>query len=381
MAPHDPYRRQDAYDALVARIYDAALDPTRWTDVLESLAHYMGARSGMLRLVDIDRLQVVTNHHFGLDPAYQTRYQKYLVKLDPFIPAIPEHGPAGRLHTSAGLVAPAAFRKSEFYADYMQPQRIFNCIGGFLCGSETNVVYFGLQRSETDGSFLAADGERMAPVVEHMRRAYRIRHRLAGLEADLGARDETLDRLGMGVVLIDRSGRVVYTNASAESLFACGDSPLGLHGRALVGSTDIVHREVQRVLWLAYGAEERVHGALKLDAPSGKRLSLVTAPLSCSEHSIASSHPGAVAAVFLDYGRERKPSDLKLLSAIYGLTAAESKVALDLTHGMSVTDISERHGTTENTVRSQLKSAMHKTGTKRQAELVRLLSGLQQLNL
>ncbi len=68
--------------------------------------------------------------------------------------------------------------------------------------------------------------------------------------------------------------------------------------------------------------------------------------------------------------------DGALLSLQYGLTEAESQVARHIAAGLGPDAIAAEHGTSLNTVRTQLKAVMAKTGTQRQNELAaRLLMG------
>ena len=65
-----------------------------------------------------------------------------------------------------------------------------------------------------------------------------------------------------------------------------------------------------------------------------------------------------------------------LLRDLFGLTPAEARLALELAHGASPRDAANRLGVTWNTTRTQLKAVLAKTGTNRQAALVRLLAAL-----
>ncbi|MCX7900313.1 MAG: helix-turn-helix transcriptional regulator [Methylocystis sp.] len=64
----------------------------------------------------------------------------------------------------------------------------------------------------------------------------------------------------------------------------------------------------------------------------------------------------------------------ELLQSVYGLTRAEAEVARRLVMGSSIDHISVCNGTSPNTVRSQLRKVLEKTGCNRQAEAVALLS-------
>ena len=64
--------------------------------------------------------------------------------------------------------------------------------------------------------------------------------------------------------------------------------------------------------------------------------------------------------------------DPRQTAELLGLTPAEGMVVARLAEGMSIRQIVDASGRTENTVRSQVKQALAKTGCSRQAELVRL---------
>jgi DNA-binding CsgD family transcriptional regulator len=64
-------------------------------------------------------------------------------------------------------------------------------------------------------------------------------------------------------------------------------------------------------------------------------------------------------------------SDLEdQLQDLYRLTPAEVRVALLLVEGMAPKEIAVSNQVTINTVRTQIKSLLNKTGTRRQAEFV-----------
>jgi DNA-binding CsgD family transcriptional regulator len=63
-----------------------------------------------------------------------------------------------------------------------------------------------------------------------------------------------------------------------------------------------------------------------------------------------------------------------LLEALFDLTPAEAGVASLLVEGKSVDEIAGARGVMQNTIRMQLKLIFAKTGTRRQAELVKLLA-------
>ena len=66
---------------------------------------------------------------------------------------------------------------------------------------------------------------------------------------------------------------------------------------------------------------------------------------------------------------------VELIQSLFDLTPAEAKVARGLASGETLEEIAAANNLSRNTIRSQLRGALEKTGSRRQAELVALLGG------
>jgi DNA-binding CsgD family transcriptional regulator len=72
----------------------------------------------------------------------------------------------------------------------------------------------------------------------------------------------------------------------------------------------------------------------------------------------------------------RRIATAQQLIDFFGLSRAEARLARAICHGDSVENYARDHGLRLPTVRTQLSSVFNKTGTDRQAELVRLVAGI-----
>ena len=61
------------------------------------------------------------------------------------------------------------------------------------------------------------------------------------------------------------------------------------------------------------------------------------------------------------------------LEGMFGMTPAEARLTEALVHGQSLQQYADARRVTMSTVRTQLKAATAKTGTRRQADLVRIV--------
>lgn len=71
-----------------------------------------------------------------------------------------------------------------------------------------------------------------------------------------------------------------------------------------------------------------------------------------------------------------KVPDAQLVRGLFDLTPAESKIAQEIARGLGIPEISNIYSTSNNTIKSQVKSIFDKTGVKKQSELSALLNGV-----
>lgn len=91
--------------------------------------------------------------------------------------------------------------------------------------------------------------------------------------------------------------------------------------------------------------------------------------------------PGKATAVVFITDPDQKPAvQPETLRMLYGLTRAETKLAMVLLDGKSLLEAAELNDVGRETVRSQLKSIFGKTGTQRQSELIGLLARLPEVS-
>ncbi|MEJ2392941.1 MAG: helix-turn-helix transcriptional regulator [Gammaproteobacteria bacterium] len=104
-----------------------------------------------------------------------------------------------------------------------------------------------------------------------------------------------------------------------------------------------------------------------------KGLSILVSPL--SRHNVDFNMSGNKSAMVMisSVNDSARPAQ-ELLVAIYRLTESEAKITSLLCAGLTLAEISEQLRLTLNTVKTHLKAAFQKTGTRRQAELVNLIN-------
>jgi len=190
---------------------------------------------------------------------------------------------------------------------------------------------------------------------------------------DFGA--AALNRLPMGVVIVDKGAKILFMNNSARDIFALNDG-VDVDGASIfrtskVSETKNLHAMIKDASEDQDGDENREGGAISISRPSYRRaFSLLVVPLPDEED--ITSEVGNV-AVFINDPEKHNEPPTKVLARLYDLTEAEARLLQALIVGKKLETVSEEFGVSMNTVRSHLKQIFRKTGTNRQPELVSLV--------
>ena len=202
------------------------------------------------------------------------------------------------------------------------------------------------------------------------------RRRISQLEAHRETLIHLIDRLPMGVLLLDSASRVLIRNAVADTI--CSGNAglfLGAEGRLRVDVSKAGGAELRELLNSATRPTtegRRVGGATTLSHPSGVApLSVLVSPLGDLQAPVPRSEPAA--AVFVSDPAHRVETTEELLGRLYGVTLTEAKVAAVLMQGRAVEEAATVLGISVNTARTHLKHIFSKTATTRQGDLISLL--------
>ncbi len=181
-----------------------------------------------------------------------------------------------------------------------------------------------------------------------------------------------LDRLEVGVVLLDEAGKVAQINRAAAEVLG-PEAPLRAEvGDALAAADPDVQRELCRMVARMVGASHdpsmRASEHLELPRPAMHPLRLLLVPLQGEGRS-----SGRACALFVSDREVGVELPEEVVRRHYGLTAAEARVVARLLRGLDIDGVADELKVTRETVRSHLKRVYGKVGTTRQSELVALV--------
>ncbi|TXK30951.1 helix-turn-helix transcriptional regulator [Ottowia sp. GY511] len=295
----------------------------------------------------------------------------------------------GNVMLGTQLVPDEQLVRSVFYREFLSRLNIRRmCTSVVFAGTVARLpmtacaIYRGSEYDDFDASHCHL----LQLTARHLSQALGAMLQLRDTEFRLATSLQGLDRLTVGVLLLGQRGEALFANRSALALLSRGR---GLSLRA-------GHPLQDGIGWLQ-AADDRSHTALH----AGIRAALANDPLQPTHFShglrIARGsatgelvvqivpvieqdpvwgmlQPGAL--VFVTDAEQTPRLDASMLQRLYGVSAAECRVAQELLHGDTLQDVAQRLNLGENTVKSHLRQLFAKTGTHRQPQLVRLLLAL-----
>lgn len=184
--------------------------------------------------------------------------------------------------------------------------------------------------------------------------------------------------LDCALLIVSVDGDVVYRNRRAAALIAAGHGGLRVTGGVLSSNTARVREALGEAIGLACNALQAIGVCLPQPGlPPERWLRLAVAPI----YFGSASRSATCAALWIvNAAAPCLPGD-ELLAALFGLSPAEARLARAVLTGCSANEYARQAGVRVATIRSQLHSIFVKTGVRRQAQLVALLSRVPALEL
>ncbi len=365
----------EVLSALIATIYDAAIDPELWPQVLEGIRDFICGCAANFYWQDVSKENAGVFYCVGIDQSFLDSYFQTYTRLNPLYPAAAFFTP-GDVFGADAVLSRQDLLQTRFYNEWMRPQGMVDSICANLEKSVGSVAALAVIRGERDGPVDDEAKRRLRLVVPHMIRASSIGHVVAEHMKGKAVLTDALDRLAAGVLLVDAAGRTVFANAVAGQLLNAGR--LLRNGPAGLATTDVAaNRALQRALASLDQSEaafDTVGTAILLSSEQNERWLAHVLPLTSGARQESAARHSAVAAVFVRKASLDIPTPLETIARLYKLTGTEVRVLHAIVDTGGVPDIATSLGISESTVRTHVKRLFDKTSTHRQADLVKLVA-------
>ncbi|HEV7734523.1 MAG TPA: hypothetical protein VGR62_20285 [Candidatus Binatia bacterium] len=337
---------------VVARIYDHALagNPTALLGEVAAAAEVDALGFAFHDDVMAGRALVA----FGVEPRLTASYPRHFREDAVWAAAM--------CAASIGAIQEALPRplleRTRFYDEWLRPQGWAHVLKVRLWGEP------GCHGGLVVGRLRAPNPRRRSPMtalqrlVPHVRRAIEAWRRLDQVRGLAALSADVVDLLPIAIVLVDPHTAVISMNRAAEELVDAGRGTRWDGGMLRFTSADATAQ-------LRDACARRTTASFVVSRHRGAPLEVLVSPL-----------PGdadAPMAVVLGDRERTFTISADLLRVVYGLTPAQAHLASVLAQGFSLQEAATRFGVAVGTMRDRVKQVFARTGTRSQADLVRLV--------
>jgi DNA-binding CsgD family transcriptional regulator len=357
--------------SLLDALYDAAVDPARWTAFLNHLTRALSGESAALVLHNVENVSSSVAEQVGLSSEGTLLYAQHYYKLDVWTAKGRESEKSVLTTTSEQLCPWSEFRRTEYYNDFLRPHGIAHGIFFLVKSSDSDVTSLSIYRGRK-GEFSDIDLEILEFLAPHVRRAFRVHSQIGRLRSVANCWHAALNAISTPMFLLGRSSRVIGMNDAAVSLVSKKDGLLITRSGISAERSSESH-QLRHIIKAATAESSNASksAAVKVSRRSGSPLNLLISP--APDYVEPESDRKVIALLFVtdpDQPPLPAPAVLKML---YGLTSAESRLTLHLANGQDLRGICDEFSITYATARAHLRNIFQKLGIRRQAELASLV--------
>ncbi len=361
----------------IEQTYAAALDPTKWGTALTSIADLLGGFDATLEIHTTEHqipLCFLSGERIPVDGV--TDYLAYYSNICPRLIRYESLHKADYVGFDYDFMTEAELDKDEFYTDFLAKEDLRYYLSATL--SKQGKLYSDLyvHRTRSQGHVGEEEITLMRQLMPHVASAFDIYQRLEYKSDHLYALETALDMVDYGALLLDKSGTILYANHTAEDILIAGDGLSAVDKKLLI-SDDLARNTYEQLLEGILGenldAQWRWGGDVYVSRISfGCRYHISVRRLPNGPQGLG-WHDGGAALVFITDPLSQIQLSKDVLLTAFGLTEAETGVALAFVDLGSVSKVAEYRQVSLLTVRTQLKHIMHKLDVHSLADLMRIL--------
>ncbi|WP_280232312.1 helix-turn-helix transcriptional regulator [Nocardia cyriacigeorgica] len=349
------------FSDLIAGIYDSGSSTPRWDSVIADIATAFGAVRGFLVIAEPPTGQFVVKTAGG---GFGDDIHQHIVRAADSIQRLPV-GVAITSDEVFGLPTDGNGADAESRRD------LANSFIARLSRDTPSSWICLTMPEQVDVARHSAGRALLHVLAPHLGQALHTQSTMVQLTRERAFALATLEKAQYGIMIVTSDAAVIFANSMAEDITVHGDGLAADSSGRLRATPSTNQARLSRLIRDAAGPEQS-SGSVAITRPSGKRPLVVrVSPLD----DLTGDGPPRHRAVLLlvidpDHDPEPQPTTLHDL---YGLTDAETLVAMGVMRGDGLPAVADQLSVSLFTARTHLQHIFVKTGTHRQAELVRLL--------
>jgi DNA-binding CsgD family transcriptional regulator len=368
------------FSSLVGSLYDCVPDPARWQQTLQALTDYFDGMMATLAVLDSEKNQARFGAYCG-DPEIVLPLITTYANDMPFFHLVPKfevdvpntmqdlfdlHGPDGR----------DVFKKTRLYTEWHEGNGIADCLAVLVMKQQGRVGALNIVTSKRRRPISKEDQSRLELLAPHIRRSVVIGDLFELNQRDEQVFKEVIDSFSYAVFVVGKNMQLHYANPQAETMLRDGFA-VQASFNTLAFRNELAQAAISKAVTLGE-RDEVALGATGIGVPLARVQRPAVAHVLPLGRRIAGAqfHSNAIAAIFVATAGQNPVPAIEAIAALFGLTAAEKRVAGQVASGMTRNEISAASGVSDGTIKSQLAAIYDKTGAGGQRELELLIRDL-----
>ena len=367
-----------ALSSLIGSIYDRGVEPERWPETLKLIRNDLDFAGASLSVMALPSgnvlLEIMSLSDFAaIERTPQDTHD--LVEMRGGMDktrSFPLNEPIVLLR----LRNRSEWESHRLYREWCKQLGVHDVLAIGLERDPTMIGSLAFLRLESVGDTEDVEIGAAWLLIPHLRRAVAI-SKILDVKSVVAATFETaLDTLAVAVVLTDADLRIVHANAAAQAMLA-SRGPIRTERGKLALRSSAVAAALRTAVRQAANSDVAIGKRGFIAAPSPNRAPCVlhVRPLDHGELRPGFA-PSAVAAIFVAPAVSPSPAPNDALAALFDLTLAEAHVFAQIAEGKTQAEIARALDIEIGTVKTHLLHIFAKTGTHRQADLVRLAASM-----
>lgn len=348
-------------DTLIADIYEAAVLPENWQSVLSRLSNegdgalasiVVNSQDGLKWLGTPEANKLIDDYAALRKPDFNSRLARLLSN--------PHFG----FLTDLDCFTAEELDADPFYQTFLRPRGYGWVAARHLQPPSGEMIFVSIERYYDRGPFEADVIAKLDRIGPHLARASLLASRSS--LARVRAMADVLQSIGLAAAVLRPSGKILAANTLFEQLM-----PHTVQDR--IGRMQLVNKNADRFFSESFQSKSMSANSIPVPATESRPAMIFhQLPICGSANDIFSNAMSLVVVTPVD--RAAVPN-AEVLQGLFDLTPAEARIAHGIGGANSIDELAVALGISRETVRTQLRQVLAKTGLSRQQELVGLLAG------
>lgn len=367
--------KNSALDAAIGSIYEAAVSPSSWPRALEQASACTGDVGAVLIWTREDgSFGTITSPSLkDAQREYEDRWWREDVRASRAVKR--SYWLTSDVITDQDVVSPEEIETLPIYTDFLIRHGLGWVASVGVSPDPALHAALTVQRAMSKAPFSADEKEVIALLGRHIERALRIGSKLVEWRTTVESLADALRRMDVAVFALDGADRVLFMNDAASSVLA---TSLQIYRQRLMVRIGGERMTLKTAFLRQREERRRVSdlAALLLERSTGSHLVLFDLPITVGGEIYEAFLQKAEKLILVVAQDATSSVDPSILRDLFGLTAAEARLAAIVGRGASPREAAATLTISEETARSVLKRVYEKTETRRQSQLATLLGSI-----